>query len=85
MQPSEPTAQQQHAASSVRSGKQTLDYTALCACVKELQAQWVPSKVEEVRCSVCKCWTACGPRIVTYTERRLRKWSHLLFQVLSTH
>jgi hypothetical protein len=35
--------------SGVRSGKQTLDYTALCACTKELQDQWVPSKVEEVR------------------------------------
>jgi hypothetical protein len=34
---------------AVRGGRQTLDYTALCACVQELQAQWVPSKVEEVR------------------------------------
>ncbi|GBF97380.1 hypothetical protein Rsub_11027 [Raphidocelis subcapitata] len=29
-------------------GRQTLDYTALAACVAELQAEWVPSKVEEV-------------------------------------
>jgi hypothetical protein len=34
---------------AVRGGRQTLDYTALAACVQELQAQWVPSKVEEVR------------------------------------
>ena len=27
---------------------QTLDYSALAACVAELQAKWVPSKVEEV-------------------------------------
>jgi hypothetical protein len=29
--------------------RQTLDYTALRACVQQLQDEWVPSKVEEVR------------------------------------
>ena len=41
----EQTQQRQPAA---RGSRQTLDYTTLCACVSELQAQWVPSKVEEV-------------------------------------
>lgn len=36
------------AAAPPRPRRQTLDYTALAACVHELQHEWVPSKVEEV-------------------------------------
>ncbi|KAI8474844.1 MAG: fibronectin-binding protein A N-terminus-domain-containing protein [Monoraphidium minutum] len=46
--PAAPAAAAQQRAPPARGGRQTLDYTALLACLEELRAQWVPSKVEEV-------------------------------------
>lgn len=40
--------QTQAATNSSSSSRQTLDYTALVACCRELSGSWVPSKVEEV-------------------------------------
>lgn len=40
------------AGTAVKAGKQPMDYSALAAAVAELQARWVPAKVEEVsRCA----------------------------------